>query len=48
MKLWYLSHRRPAQAQVSLRIRAVLPEPSLFTHMKYMEVDEKSNQKSDV
>ena len=35
MKLWYLSHRRPAKAQVSLRIRAVLSEPSLFAHMKY-------------
>ena len=32
---WYLSHRRPAKAQVSLHMRAVLPEPSLFTHMKY-------------
>ena len=31
MRLWYLSHRRPAKAQASLRIRAVLPEPSLFT-----------------
>ena len=37
MTLWYLSHRRPAKAQVSLhiRIRAVSPEPSLFAHMKY-------------
>ena len=35
MRLWYLSHRRPAKAQASLRIRAVSPEPSLFTHMKY-------------
>ena len=35
MRLWYLSHRRPAKAQVSLRIRTVSPEPSLFTHMKY-------------
>ena len=35
MRLWYLSHRRPAKAQVSLRIRAVSPEPSLFAHMKY-------------
>ena len=34
MKLWYLSHRRPAKAQASLRIRAVLPEPSLFAQMK--------------
>ena len=35
MRLWYLSHRRPTKAQVSLRIRAVSPEPSLFAHMKY-------------
>ena len=35
MRLWYLSHRRPAMAQVSLRIRAVSPEPSLFAHMNY-------------
>ena len=31
----YLSHRRPAKAQASLRICAVSPEPSLFAHMKY-------------
>ena len=35
MRSWYLSHRRPAKAQASLRIRAVLPEHSLFAHMKY-------------
>ena len=35
MRLWYLSHRRPAKAQASLRIRAVSTEPSLFAHMKY-------------
>ena len=35
MRLWYLSHRRPSKAQVSLRIRAVSPEPSLFAHTKY-------------
>ena len=35
MRLWYLSHRRPAKAQASLCIRAVSPEPSLRTHMKY-------------
>ena len=34
MRLWYLSHRRPAKAQASLHIRAVSPEPSLFAHMK--------------
>ena len=33
--LWYLSHRRPAKAQVSLHIRAVSPEPLLFTNLKY-------------
>ena len=35
MRLWYLSHKRPAKAQASLRIRAVTPEPSLFAQMKY-------------
>ena len=35
MRLWYLSHRRQANAQASLRIRAVSPEPLLSTHMKY-------------
>ena len=35
MILWYLSHRRPAKAQASLRIRADSPEPSLFAHLKY-------------
>ena len=35
MRLWYLSHRRPAKAQASLHIRAVSPEPSLFAHMKH-------------
>ena len=34
MRLWYLSHRRPAKAQASLRIRTVSPEPSLFAHTK--------------
>ena len=33
MRLWCLSHRRPAKAEASLRIRAVSPEPSLFAHM---------------
>ena len=32
-RLWYLSHRRPANAQASLRICAVSPGPSLFAHM---------------
>ena len=35
MTLWYLSHRWPEKLQVSLRICAVLPEPMVFTHMKY-------------
>ena len=35
MRLWYLSHRRPAKVKASLRIRAVLPKPSLLAHMKY-------------
>ena len=35
MRLWFLSHRWSAKAQASLRIRAVSPEPSLFTHLKY-------------
>ena len=46
MRLRYLSHRRPAKAQASLCIHAVLPEPSLFLHMQY-EVDKGANQKSD-
>ena len=47
MRLWYLSHRRPAKAQASLHICIVSPEPLLFAPMKY-EVDEGSNQKSDI
>ena len=35
MRLWDLSHRRPVKAHVSLCIRAVSSEPSLFAHMKY-------------
>ena len=35
MRLWYLSHRRPAKNQASGRIRAVSPEPLLFPHMSY-------------
>ena len=35
MRLWYLSHRRPAKPQASLRICAVPPEPSLFADMTY-------------
>ena len=34
-RLWYLSHRRPAKAQGSLRIQAVWPESSLFAKIKY-------------
>ena len=47
MRFWYLSHKRPAKAQASLRIRAVSLEPSLFAHVS-MEVDEGSDQKSDI
>ena len=36
------------KAQASLHIRAVLPEPSLFAHMKYGSTEEGSNQKSDI
>ena len=35
MRLWYLSHRRPAKVQENLRIRIALPQPSLFAHLKY-------------
>ena len=35
IRFWYLSHRRPAKDQASLRTRAVSPEPSLFAHMQY-------------
>ena len=35
VRLRFLSHRRPAKAQASMRIRAISPEPSLFAHMKY-------------
>ena len=40
MRLWYLSHRRPAKAQASLCIRC--------SHTWSMEVDEGSDQKSDI
>ena len=35
MRLRYLSHRWPAKAQASLRVRAVSPEPLLFALMMY-------------
>ena len=35
LRLIPLSHRRPAKAQASLRIRAVSPQPSLFAYIKY-------------
>ena len=35
MRLWFISHRRPAKAQAYLCICAVSPEHSLFAHMKY-------------
>ena len=31
-RIWYLSPMRAAKVQVSLRIRTVLPEPSLLAH----------------
>ena len=31
-RIWYLSPRRAAKVQASLRIRAVSPEPSLLAH----------------
>ena len=31
-RIWYLSQKRAAKVQASLRIRAVSPEPSLLTH----------------
>ena len=48
MRLWYLSHRRPAKAQASLRIRAVSSAQSRqslrCSHTWSMEVDEGSDQ----
>ena len=35
MRLWYLLHRRPAKAEVSLCNRTVSPEPLLFAHINY-------------
>ena len=32
-RIWYLSPMRAAMVQVSLRIHAVLPEPSLLAHI---------------
>ena len=32
MRLWFLSHRRPAKAQVSMHIRAVSPAFAVCTH----------------
>ena len=46
-EIWYLSHRQPAKAQASLRIRAVSPEPSMFAHMKYGN-RRKVQKKSDI
>ena len=31
-RIWYLSSLRAAMVQASLRIRAVMPEPSLLAH----------------
>ena len=35
MRLWYLSHRRATEAQVSLSICADSREPSLLAYTKY-------------
>ena len=35
MRLWYLSHRRPAKAEARLGIRTVSLEPLLFAHIMY-------------
>ena len=35
MRFWYLSHKRAANAQASLRICTDSPEPSLLAHTKY-------------
>ena len=48
MRLWYLSHERPAKDQASLPIRAVSPEPSLFAHVKYGSRHRGYDQKSDI
>ena len=34
-EIWYLSHRRPANAHGGLHIRADTPEPFLFANIKY-------------
>ena len=47
MRLWYLSHRRPAKVQTSLPMCAVLPQPSLFAHMKHGS-RRRVRQKSDI
>ena len=47
MRLWYLSHSPPVKAQASLHIHTVLPEPSLFAHMKY-ESRRRVRPKSDI
>ena len=46
MRLWYLSHRQAVKAQANLRICAISPEPSLFTHMKYGSIDEGHRSKA--
>ena len=43
MRLWHLSHRRPAKAQVSLSIRVVC-QSLRCSHTWSMEVDEGSDQ----
>ena len=36
MKIWYLSHRRAGNALMRLHFCAVLTEPSLLSHIKYV------------
>ena len=45
--LLYLSHRRPAKAQASLRIRAVC-QSIRCSHTWSMEVDKGSDQKTHI
>ena len=48
MRLWYLSHRRSAKAQASLRIRAQSHQSLRCSHTWSIEVDEVSDQKLDI
>ena len=48
MRLWYLSHKRPAKAQTSLRIPAQSRQSLRCSHTWSMEVEERFDQKSDI